>query len=249
MKKRYWDSVAKEYFEHIMSPFQEGVKNPLYEYIDKLEGTDKTAIDIGTGIGNAIPHLAGRFSKVTAVDISDKMIETAKERHRFENVEFLVRNAADLAEFHGKYDVAVAVNSIIVPSVKDIEKMISEAFNVLKPGGKFLAVFPAIEAILYQAMLVYEAVLDETGDEKKARLRTVREIGRARFDFLFGIDREGFSQKYYYRFEIKYRLKKAGFKSIRMRKVYYPWEISAESGFIPFQGKPHMWDWFAVAEK
>ncbi len=249
MKKRYWDSVAKKYFENIMSPFQEGVKNPLYDYIDKFEGKDKSAIDIGTGIGNAIPHLAGRFAHVTAIDISDKMIEVAKEKHKFENISFFVRDAADLGEFHGKFDVAVAVNSIIVPSVKDLEKIMGECCKVLKPGGRLLAVFPSMEAILYQAMLVYETVLQETGSEKKARLRTSRELGAKKFDFLTGVDKEGFAQKYFYRFEVNYRLKKAGFKNIRVSKVFYPWEISQESGYSPFHGKPRMWDWFVVAEK
>ena len=248
MKKRYWDSVAKKYFENIMSPFQEGVKNPLYEYIDKFEGRNKSVIDIGTGIGNAIPHLAGRFSHVVGVDISDKMVEVAKEKQKFENVHFFVRNATNLEEFHGKFDVAVAVNSIIAPGIKDLEKMIAETYSVLKSGGKLVAVFPAAEAILCQAMLVYEAVLDETGDEKKARLRTAREVGKG-FDFLIGVDKEGFAQKYFYRFEIRYRLKKAGFKNIRLRKVYYPWQVSEESGFTRFEGKPHIWDWFVVAEK
>ncbi len=249
MKKRYWDGVAKKYFENIMSPFREGVKNPLYDYIDKLEGKDKTLIDIGTGIGNAIPHLAGRFAHVTAIDISDKMIEVAKGKHKFDNVEFLVRNAAALQEFYGQFDVAVAVNSIIVPTIKDLEKILKETCKVLKDGGRLLAVFPSMEAILYQAMLVYEAVLEETGSEKTARLRTARELGAKKFDLLMGIDKEGFAQKYFYRFEIKYRLRKAGFKNIRVRKVHYPWEISAESGYAPFHGKPRMWDWFVVAEK
>lgn len=249
MKQKYWDKVAKKYFENIISPFQEGVKNPLYEYIDRFEGRDKSVIDIGTGIGNAVPHLAGRFSRVAALDFSEKMVEVARERHKFENVEFFVRDARHLEEFHGKFDVAVAVNSIIAPSVKDVEKIISEAYNVLRPGGKLLAVFPSMEAILYQAMLVYETVLEETGDEKKAVTRTRRELGSKRFDFLVGLDKEGFAQKYFYRFEIKYRLKRAGFKRIKVRKVYYPWNISEEAGYSSFHGKPHMWDWFVIAEK
>ncbi len=249
MKKKYWDSVAKKYFEHIMSPFQENVKNPLYEYIEKFEGKNKSAIDIGTGIGNAIPHLAGRFSDVVAIDISETMIEVAKKNHKFGNLSFFVRDARNLEEFYDKFDIAVAVNSIIVPSLKDIEKMISEIYKTLKNGGKLLAVFPAMESILYQAMLVHESALEETGSEKEAAEAALEEVGEQGFDFILAIDKQGFEQKYFYRFEIQYRLKKAGFKHIRIRKVYYPWDVSAESGFSPFPGKPHMWDWFVVAEK
>jgi len=249
MQKKYWDDVAKKYFEHIMSPFEEGVRNPLFEYIDKTEGKHKSVIDIGTGIGNAIPHLAKKFTHVIAIDISEKMIEVAKENHKFDNVSFFVRDARNLEEFYDKFDTAVAVNSIIAPSLKDLEKIISEVYKVLKAGGNLIAIFPSMEAILYQAMLVEEAVLEETGDEKKAKIMTVREVGKNRFSFIFGIDREGFQQKYFYKFEVGYRLRKAGFKHIRMRKVFYPWNVSAESGFSAFHGKPHMWDWFVVAEK
>ena len=249
MQKKYWNDVAKKYFENIMSPFQEGVKNPFFEYIAKFEGKNKSVIDIGTGIGNAIPHLADRFAHVIAIDISEKMIEVAKNNHKFNNVSFFVRDARNLEEFHDKFDIAVAVNSIIIPSLKDLEKVIEEVYKVLKMGGKLIAIFPSMEAILYQAMLVEDAVFKETGDEKKAKSMTVKEVGKNRFSFMFGIDKEGFRQKYFYRFEVGYRLRKPGFKHIRIRKVFYPWNISEDSGFSAFPGKPHMWDLFVVAEK
>lgn len=59
---------------------------------------------------------------------------------------------------------------------------------------------------------------------------------------------KGWRQKFYYDFELKVRLKNAGFRSIRFSRVFYPWQEGI-SDYAMFKGRPKMRDWFVSAEK
>ncbi len=245
-----WDRNAKDYFSQVVSPFAEGVVNPLFEYIDKVtDAKNKSVIDIGTGIGNLLPELVKRFGHVAAVDISPEMIKHAKEKVEG-NVEFSVRDMRDLSEFHNKFDVAISVNSVLAPDIFDVDRIIKEIHNVLKAQGILLAIFPSMDSILHQSILLYEKARESGKPHEKALEETREKIKRDSCDFLLGTFKyNDMVQKHYYPFEIKYRLKKAGFKAIKLRKVYYPWEVYEEDHLLELNDKPKSWDWFVYAEK
>ena len=248
-----WDRTAKKYFDEVVSPFAEGVDNPIFWYIEKKIDFSKrkSVIDIGTGIGNLLPFLSKEFKEVVAVDISSKMIEAAKTKTQgIDNISFYVRDATDLTEFYDRFDVAVAVNSILLPNTASIEKMLSEASNVLKEGGIFIGIFPSMDALLYRALLEHERAIEEGGNEEDALKKAGDAIDADKCNFIFGtIKYPDMTQKNYYRFELLYRLWKAGFKNIRLRKVFYPWEVYEEKELMEFKNKPKLWDWFVFAEK
>lgn len=248
-----WDKTAKNYFTEVVSPFAKGVENPIYWYIEKKIDFSKrkSVIDIGTGIGNMLPSLSKEFKEVVALDISPKMIEKAKKNaENLENVKLLVRDARDLREFYNQFDVAVSVNSILLPEVKSIEKILSEIYNVLNDDGVFIGIFPSMDALLYRAVLEHEKAIEDGDDEKTSLEKTLKAIDAEKFDFVLGTFKyHDMIQKHYYKFELKYRLWKAGFKNIRMRKVFYPWEVYEDADLLEFKGKPELWDWFVFAEK
>ncbi|HIH13363.1 MAG TPA: class I SAM-dependent methyltransferase [Candidatus Nanoarchaeia archaeon] len=250
---KVWNKIAKKYAEEIISPFSEGVTNPIFWYLENKIGTatkEMSVIDIGCGIGNFLPTLAQKFSKVVGIDFSPKMIETATAQAKdFPNVSLFVRDGRDLHEFHNQFDVAVTVNSILLPKVKDCEKMIQEAYNLLKDGGIILGIFPAMESHLYRALLIQEKTLDDGETEEIAIQKAKEDVGDS--DLVTGlVPYEDTSiQKNYYLFEIKHRLWKAGFTNISVRKVYYPWEIHDEESLLAFKKKKKLWDWFVYATK
>jgi len=248
-----WDKTAKKYFEEVDSPFAKGVENPIYWYIDnKIDSSKKkSVIDVGTGIGNMIPFLSKKFKEIVAIDISSKMIEQAKKTtESMDNVKLLVRDAKDLTEFYNQFDVAVSVNAILSPKIADIEKILLEIYNVLNDEGVLIAIFPSMDAILYRAVLEHEKAIEEGSDEKEALEKTNKAINVEDCDFVLGtVKYHDMTQKHYYRFELLYRLWKAGFKNIRMRKVNYPWEMQEQEELQVFKGKPELWDWFVFAEK
>jgi SAM-dependent methyltransferase len=249
MNARDWDGIADRYETEITSPFQEGVINPLYDAIRTISNRrELMAVDLGCGMGPLLPFLSKNFNEVVAIDFSPRMIEKAKKRCDAKNVSFHQASMTDLSSFYGQFDVAISVNSILFPSSKTVDGIFSEVHKSLKQEGTLLAIFPSMEAILYQATLVFDRELREIGDEEKALLSAKRILERRKFDFISGIyDDDGNRQKFYYEFELKYRLKKAGFKNIHMKKVLYPWGEDMGS-FEDFFDQPRVWDWFIEAQ-
>ncbi len=250
MDAKDWDAIAEDYHDHVISPFQEGVINPLYDCIREMQDrTTMTVGDLGCGMGPLLPFLSKHFRSVIAVDFSEKMLEKARERCTSKNVTFLRTDLSDLSELEGRLDLAVSVNSILLPSVRQVDCILSQLHRALKPDGRFMGIFPSLEAVLYQSTLIYDRELGNYEDEETALTQTKRILEKNKFDFIGGTyDDHGQKQKFYYDFEIRLRLKKAGFKNIRLKKVLYPWGDDV-SGYEDFPGQPRMWDWFVIANR
>ena len=245
-----WDGIADRYEDEITSPFQEGVINPLYDAIRAIPNKrELTVADLGCGAGSLLPFLSKNFKNVVAIDFSSRMIERAKRRAGAKNVSFHLCSLTELAPFYGQFDIAVSVNSVLFPSSQVVNGILSHIQKTLKPEGTFAAIFPSMEAILYQGTLVFDRELAKIGDEEKALLSAKRILERRKFDFISGIyDDDGLRQKFYYEFELKYRLKKAGFKNLHIKKVLYPWGEDMGSD-EEFMRQPRVWDWFIEAQR
>jgi SAM-dependent methyltransferase len=251
MQAEDWDDIADDYFEKISSPFESDVINPLNDEIIRLSDNDKFVCDAGCGVGNLVPLLSDNFGKVLAFDFSSNMVETTKRKaSKLENVEVKKKDFLDF-DMKNMFDYVFAVNSLIIPSGVKIDKAIAGIFGSLKKNGKMIAVFPALESVLYESMIVNESELEKYDDEKKAAIMTKRCIGKKNYDFFTGIiDIDG-KQKHFYKFEVEHRLQKAGFKNIEIKKVLYPW-VNIHETILPksLKGKDVMlWDWFVTAEK
>jgi SAM-dependent methyltransferase len=247
MDAQTWDQLSGSYFEQISSPFDQEVVNPLLTFLDALPGRESlTVADLGCGIGNLLPFLSGRFHKVVAVDFSNGMLRQARARCPQENTVFYRRSLANLAHFHGQFDVAIAVNSVLSPKQSEVDQILREIAATLKPGGAFAGIFPSMESVLYEGVLLLEKEREQAGTEEQARKRVNRLIGPRRYDFVSGLYTDGPDrQKFYYSFELRRRLQSAGFKNIQFGKVLYPW--SQDHAWFDFSGEPRMWDWFVRA--
>jgi ubiquinone/menaquinone biosynthesis C-methylase UbiE len=249
MKPEEWDKIAEEYFDNLSSPFEGGVKNPLFGIVKSMgKKKSMSVVDLGTGIGNLIPFLESNFGSVAAVDFSEKMLELAKKKSKTKKVEFMKKDMRNLKGLYNKFDAAFAINSFLAPSVRDINKMITETRKILKKNGKLFAVFPSLESVLYKAMLTYEHER-KTKSRKKAKKETRKRIEKRKYDFLLGFMNESGEQKHFYKFEIEYRLKQAGFHNIKFEKIEYPWSLWEERYLLKFREKPRMWDWIVTANK
>jgi SAM-dependent methyltransferase len=243
-----WDRVAADYFREVVSPFGAGVPRALCRALDAIpSAATKTAGDLGCGIGTLLPTLAARFARVLAVDFSPAMLARARATCRSRRVAMHRADLADLRRFHGSLDVAVTVNAVLTPDEDRLARIVSGLHDVLRPGGVLLAVFPAMEAILYQAVLIHERERRRR-DPVAARARTARILERAKYDFVHGIYTDGRSQKFFYDFELRRRLRRAGFRRLRVGRVTYPWS-EVLGGYERFPGEPPMWDWLVRAER
>ncbi len=249
MEATDWDGLCKNYHQEIVSPLHKEVKNPLLSTLQQIkDAKSKVVADIGCGRGEILDLLAEQFKTVHALDFSPAMITMAQQNATKENIEFAVRDMRSL-RFRQRFDVAVAVNSVIMPRISDVNQALRSIYSSLKKGGEFYAIFPSMDTILYQGFLILEQQIRRHKDEQKALQHTKRLMERKRYNFLRGtFNDNGQRQKFYYDFELNIRLQDAGFKDIRLAKVLYPWGPNFASSRY-FKNRPPMWDWFVSARK
>jgi SAM-dependent methyltransferase len=245
-----WSRHAAKYADLFLDPFQPGVENPMLAVLDSVpKPASRTVADLGCGTGPLLPHLVGRFGKVIALDFAAAMIAKAQERLGPDSarVTFHQRAMDDLDDYAGKLDVAVAVNSLVMPDVRDIDRTLKAIFTSLRPKGLFLGVVPAIDAIYYQTLLLMDQAL-ERGLVPEEAERHASFFGEHRFyNFAFGRFRfRGLRQKFWQPFELRYRLQKAGFRSVELGQVLYPWDDNFAAGG-DFAHHPRSWDWTFTA--
>ncbi|HET7597028.1 MAG TPA: methyltransferase domain-containing protein [Burkholderiales bacterium] len=95
-------------------------------------------LEIGVGTGLCLP-LYPRHCRVTGIDLSDGMLDRARElvraRH-LDNVELRRMDAGALEFADGSFDTVVA--AYVVTAVPDHRKVMSEAIRVCRPGGRIM---------------------------------------------------------------------------------------------------------------
>lgn len=243
MNRKNWDDVSKNYYNEILSPIKDSFESPLLEDVGKVSGKRKAVLDLGCGTGVFEPFLSKKFGKVVALDYSSEMIKTAKRKcGNLSNVTFLNQDIGVLKKFHGKFDVAVSINSFLSENLRQIDKMFNESYRSLKKRGNFFGVFPAMEVYLYQAMLLSDRISKNGVYERIEKLKKM--IGEKEHNFLLGLTNFGGYQKNYYRFELVWRLNKAGFKNIEIGKVEYSWKEFKKAGQNYFPSEERPWDWY-----
>lgn len=99
-----------------------------------------TVLDIGAGTGLFASFILNKFpeAKVTLIDISEKMINVAKERFSdFSNINYIVADYTSY-EFENKFDIIVS--SLSIHHLTDTEKknLYSQIYNSLNDGGIFV---------------------------------------------------------------------------------------------------------------
>ncbi len=245
---RQWSRHAARYNELFLDPFAPDVENPLWAALAAVpDAKHKSVADLGCGTGPLLPYLAERFGQVIALDFAPAMLDRARQRcsqSATDRVIFLERPIHDLAEFAGQVDIAVAINSLVMPDVRMIDRSLGAIRASLRPDGQFVGIVPSIDAISYHAMLLMDQAIDEGFEPKDAENFASLNVERRRYDFIFGkFHFQGIKQKFWQPFELEYRLKKAGFTTVALQKVLYPWndDVAGDDDLAGFQ---RSWDWF-----
>ena len=101
-------------------------------------------LNIGCGIGRVEKLLHSKVKEIHSVDISEAMIDDARERNKeLDNVHFYANDGQSLKMFEDNFfDIAFAelVFQHVPKSV--VEDYVAEVFRVLKPGGRFISQIP-----------------------------------------------------------------------------------------------------------
>jgi len=100
-----------------------------------------TVVDLGSGAGNdafIARRVVGQYGRVIGIDITEKMIELAKNNTAklgYKNVEFRHGDIDSMPLFSNKADVVIS--NCVLNLVPNKYKVFSEIYRVLKPGGHF----------------------------------------------------------------------------------------------------------------
>ena len=121
-------------YDLIFGPVFRAGRSAAVAAADRIGGR---ILEVGVGTGISLPQYA-RGSRITGVDLSDAMLDKARERvHRLglSNVEELaVGDAEALAFPDASFDVVVA--QYVVTAVPDPEAALDEFARVVRPGGE-----------------------------------------------------------------------------------------------------------------
>jgi SAM-dependent methyltransferase len=247
---RQWSRAAPRYDDLFLDAFCDGVESPVLTALGAVpDPGSKTVADLGCGTGPLLPHLVGRFGEVIALDFAPAMLTRARKRlgRDAAKVRFLARPMHELDDLAGRLDVAVAVNSVVMPDVRLIDRTLRAVRAALRPGGVFLGVVPSMDAIHYHTMLLMDRSLDRGDAPEEAERSAAFHAEHQLFDFAFGrFEFEGLRQKFWQPFEVRHRLAKAGFASVELGQLLYPWNDSLPCG-DELADHPRSWDWTFVA--
>ncbi|WP_304125073.1 trans-aconitate 2-methyltransferase [Methanosphaera cuniculi] len=159
-------SDLKTHFNQASEDFDTLVEKTIPKYnemIDALvnsipEKENLRILDLGCGTGNITLQVLERFpdAKVTCLDISDKMLDVAKEKLAgYENVEFVLGDFT-IVDIIDDYDAIIS--SLALHHIKDENdkrQMYQCIFDSLKQGGVFY------NADVIEANSKYNAKLNE----------------------------------------------------------------------------------------
>jgi ubiquinone/menaquinone biosynthesis C-methylase UbiE len=119
-------------------------------------------LDVGCGGGNTACLIAQQYgAPVQGIDISEVMIDKAKERARRmgleDRVEFRVADAFELPFDDDSFDVVI-LESVLTPLAGDKSKALGEMVRVVRPGGRIGTNETTVDPLAPQEWL---ALLDE----------------------------------------------------------------------------------------
>jgi demethylmenaquinone methyltransferase/2-methoxy-6-polyprenyl-1,4-benzoquinol methylase len=112
-------------------------KRRLVSMAGPLEG--RVAVDLACGTGDIAQLLRGQGATVVGLDLTPRMISLARRRagSRADAPMFVVGDMSDLPFEDARFDVVTTGYGL--RNVPDLERSVSEAARVLRPGGVFLS--------------------------------------------------------------------------------------------------------------
>lgn len=137
--QKVYDSYASFYnflFGRIFNPGRE----LSVEIVNKNAAYNAKVIEVGVGTGLSLPLYRSDLH-ISGIDISEKMLDKAKERaanHNLQDVSLKVMDAANLEFPDESFDFVVAM--YVVSVVPDIKKFLDEICRVCKKNGDIIIV-------------------------------------------------------------------------------------------------------------
>ena len=172
-EKEIHDTWALENDYKLFNPdsFEKGLSLPEFNWLFKdIDFQNKRVLDIGCGLGESSIFFAKKGAHVSAIDISEGVIEKGREKALEEGVkiEFYVTNGEDLSLFEDNtFDYIYAANLLHHLAIDEIIKEVN--LKLIKGGSFFswdpIAYNPVIN--IYRRLATAVRTIDEHPLTKK----------------------------------------------------------------------------------
>ena len=249
MDKQYWDALASDYKQQVLSVYDNDKHDILASLLDQYIKGDSDVADFGCGIGGGIPLLASRARTVYALDLSDDLLKRAQTRNKaFNNVQYqqcdLVNEYPDIPAVQ----CIVNVNVLISPDRHIREQLLDAIWHSLRAKGFLILVVPSLETHLWIYHNAFEKQLAKTGHKSNVRRSIKATINREVISMAEGILKMPDTEtKCYQGHELDYFLTTNGFNVVSRSELPYPWKEELLRIVNPNIAKP--WHWLVVAQK
>lgn len=110
----------------------------------------ESVLDIGCGPGflsEAMSEIVGRDGAVVGIDISQDLVGLCNRRSHPAWLSYEVGDATELNQPDASFDVVVCTQ--VAEYIADVDKVLSEAFRVLKSGGRTIFVATDWDAVVW----------------------------------------------------------------------------------------------------
>ena len=130
-QRSHWNRIGSAYQDEIFDVFRSDRLQLLPKTLKKYANAEHTAIDFGCGVGRAFEYLSPSFKSVLGIDISDNLLEIAKQTS-FKNIEF---KRHDLTKpLKAMADFGFCCNVIMLPEVEKNRVMFRNIRRSIKWG-------------------------------------------------------------------------------------------------------------------
>ena len=247
-EESHWNTIAPKYNDEIFDVFKSDKFKRLPVYFKKHGNLAHHAIDFGCGNGKSFEYLTPIFKSVTAVDISQQLLNQAKKRG-YSNIvlkrQDLTKKNLDLPEA----DFVFCCNVAMLPEIEKTHAMILNIQKSLKKGGSAVLVLPSLDSVLYSSWRLIQLY-------KKDKIK-VDEIPGSEFNYFRASKRDivqgiiyidGVPTKHFGQSELEVVFREAGLTITKIDKVEYDW--NSEFAEPPAEMEaPYPWDWLVECKK
>ena len=128
-----------EYFQSVRSTeinFNDCLETPiLLAMLPELAG--KRVLDIGCGMGHHAKHYSEMGAEsVLGIDISEKMLEFARNNHGAKNITYRQMALEDIGELDEMFDVITS--SLVFDYAEDLDKLMKDVNGIMKDGASLV---------------------------------------------------------------------------------------------------------------
>lgn len=113
-----------------------------YTFIRKIVGKVKTLLDAACGFGYGTSYLSKVADEAIGLDIARDSIDFCRETYNLDNINWVIGDVTKLPFDSEYFDVYVSYETLEHLPLNLVDTYLSEAYRVLKKGGKFIISTP-----------------------------------------------------------------------------------------------------------